>query len=451
MSRWKKEFSILLFIVLGLAMLQSFTLQVGGGFFVQKTERTRVIKKDFDSKQAIVVGHEHGPLLLKKSADGKTHMEAEMLVTGTDEESIEELLKRFEVDVIEDGGNLDLKTNLGIANWTKINNKATVKFCDGEKIKGISDFKVTMTLYVADPKQLKLSNKYDKIELPDGFAGDLSVNLYSGDLLAGNLGGQVELDLKYSKAKLGALGKCKWAVYDSEVSAGTVESAQVSSKYSEFRLGNVSGDLTLETYDDDWRLGNVAGNLRLNDKYSTFKFGDVGTADIVIYDGEIDAENVGGLSIGDTKYTEYKITAVGSLKLGEVFDDNFKIGSLEAAEIRSSKYTEYQVEKLGKSFNIGQSYDDAVHLVQVATGFSLIQLDGKYTELEMAVAAGAQFEFSVDQQYGKVSYPESKVETRKYIEKNNRLELVANAGGGQSGSSANAVKITGYDNQITWR
>jgi hypothetical protein len=451
MKLWKKGFNILLVAVLGLALLQSFAPPTFGTLGKEKTERTRVIKKDFDAKEELRASHEHGPLFVKKSTDGRTHVEAEILVTGTDEASIEEMLGRLDLETREAADLLELRTNMGIQNWSKVNDRATVKFCDGDKIKGISDFKVTMTLFVADPKQLKLSNKYDKIELTDAYKGDLAVNLYSGDLIAGDLGGRFHLDLKYGKAKLGAVGKANWVIYDSEINAGPIQSAIVSSKYSEYRIGPVSDDLALETYDEEWRIGDIGGKLVLNDKYSEFKLGNIGSAKIQVFDGQLEMQNVGELSIDDTKYTEYKLTSVDKLKLGNVFDDSYVIGSLGAAEIQDSKYTEYKIANLTKSFNIGQSFDDAINLDKVAAGFNLIQFDGKYTELVMDIADGAVFEFSVNQQYGSVDYPETRAKTQKHVEKNSRLEVVANVGGEQTGGQVNTVKVTGFDNTVKWQ
>ncbi|MCC6725684.1 MAG: hypothetical protein IT258_14340 [Saprospiraceae bacterium] len=451
MKLWKKGFNAFLFGILGLAILQSFAPPSFRILGKEKTERTRVIKKDFDAKEELKVSHEHGPMFVKKSTDGRTHVEAEILVTGTDEASIEEMLGRLDLETKEAADLLELRTNMGIENWNKVNDKATIKFCDGDKLKGISDFKVTLTLFVADPKRLKLSNKYDKIELTDAYNGDLAVILYSGDLITGDLGGQFKLDLKYGKAKLGAVGNANWVIYDAEINAGPIQSAKVSSKYSEYRIGSVSGDLMLETYDEEWRTGNIGGKLRLDDKYSEFEFGNLGNADIKVFDGRIEAQAAGDVVVNDSKYTEYKFNSVASLKLGNVFDDDFEIGEASQIEALDSKYTEYRVDKLGKAFVLGQSFDDAIKINQVLASFNQISVDAKYTELEMSIAEGTKFEFSVNMKYGKVNYPENRVDIRKHVEKNSDLELVANVGGEQTGTPFNTVKVSGFDNTVTWR
>jgi hypothetical protein len=450
MKLWKKGFSILLLTALALALFQSFA-PAKLPFAKQKTERSKVVKKDFDAKAEVSASHEHGPLVIKKSADGRIHMEAEIWVAGTDEESIEQLLNRFDMEAKETSDKLELKTNMGIQNWSKINDRATIKFCDGGKLKGINDFKVNMTLYLPETKQLNLASKYDQISLADGYNGNLAVNLYSGDLVAGDLRGDFDLDMKYSKAKLGSVGKAKWVIYDSEVLAGHIQEATVSSKYSEYRLGPVAGDLTLETYDEQWRMGDVGGKLRLNDKYSEFKFGDLSSADIQIFDGLLEAKAVGELNITDTKYTEYRFASMGKMNIGNVFDDGFEIGELQALNIDNSKYTEFRVGKLDKVFMITQSFDDAVKIDQVMAGFSNIQLDGKYTEVEMGIADDASFEFSLDMKYGKADYPGSKVNITKQIEKDGQLTIQGSVGTKQTGAQNSILKVTGFDNTVTWR
>ncbi len=441
MKLWKKGFSLLLLTAVVWGVMQSFA--------PAKMERSKVIKKDFDAKADVAVYHQYGPLTIKKSTDGRTHLEAAVQVIGTNEQAIEEVLRRFDVEVKESGSQLELVTGPRIKNWNCVNDNTTITFEDGHKVKGLETVKVSMVLFVADPQRMLLSNKYQPIELTDDYRGALRVELYSGELLAGNLSGELDLDLKYGKAKLGSVGRAKLVVYDSEVLCGPIAEAVVSSKYSEYRLGPVGGNLTLETYDDQWRMGNVGGKLMLNDKYSEFKFGNIGGAVLQVFDGQLVAETVDYLDIRDTKYSEYKLTAVSNLRLGNVFDDKFEIGELGKLEASDSKYTEYEVGKLGKVFDLKLSFDDAVQVGQVAADFNLIHMDGKYSNMELVIANDASFEFVVDMKYGKVNYPKSRVNNLKHEARNEQLNIMGNVG--QQQATTNSLKITGFDNTLEWK
>ncbi|MBI1227042.1 MAG: hypothetical protein GC192_17555 [Bacteroidetes bacterium] len=443
MKLWKKGFSLLLFLAVAWAAMQSFALG--------KIERNKVIKKDFAGKAEIVALHQYGPLAVKKSPDGKVHLTAEMLLTGSNEAEMEEVLNRFDIAVQESANELRLTTDLGIQSCNTINNRMTIKYKDGQKVKGVNNFKVNMTLEVPNPEKLTLENKFDRIELTDDYAGALRVELYSGDLLAANLG-NLDLNLKYGKVKAKNIGKAKLVIYNSEMRVGDVASAEVSSKYSKYELGNVAGDLHLETYDDKWQVGDVNGKLSLNDKYSEFKFENIGEVEMsTIFDAEFLAEKVGDMSIRDTKYSEYKLTAVGRVKLDNVFDDDYRIAEIGSLEASNSKYTEYRVQQLGSNFNLGQSFDDTVELEQVSAGFSYIGFDGKYTEMTVSIADGAQFQLDVDMKYGKVKYPEKRVEMMKYLEKDNQTVVQANVGSPQTSGKINSLKMRGFDNTLEWR
>ncbi len=440
MKLWKNAFSILLLAIGLFACLQSFA--------PAKIERNKVIKKDFDAKAEVSASHQYGPLTIKKSTDGRIHLEAEMLLTGSDEAAMEEVLSRFDIAVRESGNELRIETDLGIEGCNTINNKTTIKYKDGKKVKGVGDFKVNMTLWVPSPDRLKLDNKYDRIELTDDYAGELRVMLYSGDFVASNLGGSLDLDLKYGKAKLGSVGKAKLAIYDSEVRTGDVQGLKVSSKYSKFEVGNIAGDAALETYDEHWKAGNVGGKLTLNDKYSDFKFGNIGDAKMMLFDSEFTAEEVGNMEIQDTKYSEYKIRSVGSLTLGNVFDDDYRVQSAGRIKAQDSKYTEYRVERLGKQFTLTQSFDDTVELSAVASDFNQIGIDGKYTELTLSIAEGANFNFVVDMKYGKANYPAKRVNSQKHLEKDNQLQIEGSVG---AAGQENSLRLTGFDNTLEWR
>jgi hypothetical protein len=439
MKNWRNAFSILLLAIGLFACLQSFA--------PAKVERSKVIKKDFASKPDVAALHQYGPLVVKKSADGKVHLTAEMLVTGTDEADMEEVLSRFDIAVQESATSLRLTTDLGIEGCNTINNKMTIKYNDGKKVKGIHDYKVNMTLEVPNPERLLLENKYDRIELVDDYLGELRVKLYSGDLSAANLGG-LDLDLKYGKARVQKIWKATLLIYDAEFRSGDLQEMKASTKYSRVEIGNVTGNLTLETYDEHWKAGNVGGKLTLNDKYSDFKFGNIGDAKMMLFDSEFTAEEVGNMEIQDTKYSEYKIRSVGSLTLGNVFDDDYRVQSAGRIKAQDSKYTEYRVERLGKQFTLTQSFDDTVELSAVASDFNQIGIDGKYTELTLSIAEGANFNFVVDMKYGKANYPAKRVNSQKHLEKDNQLQIEGSVG---AAGQENSLRLTGFDNTLEWR
>ncbi len=441
MKLWKNGFSLLLLAAVAWAVMQSFA--------PAKIERSKVIKKDFASKPAVAALHQYGPLVVKKSADGKIHLTAEMLLTGSDEAEMEEVLSRFDIDVNESANELRLTTDLGIQSCNTVNDRMTIKYNDGHKVKGVNNFKVNMTLEVPNPERLRLENKYDLIELVDDYKGALTVQLYSGDFSAANLG-KLELDLKYGKARMNELDAAKLVLYDSELRAGNVRAGvDVVSKYSKCEIGMVGGDLRMETYDERWKVGHVMGKLTLNDKYSDFQFGNLFSAQIQVFDGNFLALQVGNLEISDTKYAAYKFNSVDKLTIGNSFDDEYTMDKAGSISARDSKYTEYRVGNLLSAFKLEQSFDDMVLLNGVGAGFKAIYVNGKYTKLTADIAPEANFGVSVDMKYGKFDYPKNRLNLSQQLEKDSDIKLVGTVGSGAAGT--NSFTVMGFDNTVTWR
>jgi hypothetical protein len=404
MKTWKKVFNTLL----ATALFLGVNLQLATG----QIERNKTIKKDFSGKSVVLVSHQYGPLTIKKSTDGKVHLEAVLVAKSNDEESVQALFDHFDVNVLDGNDNLDLATKLDIESWNTINGKTTIKFRDGKKVSGLREAKANLTLHVPDLQRLTLENKYDEIQIEPELTGSTIVKLYSGELTTNNLKGEFQLDIKYGKARLKNLGRAVMTLYDSNVSAADAEDLVASSKYSEVEMGNIARKLVLDTYDDTWKTGNIGGQLSLIDKYS-----------------------------------EFKIAALADLNISESYDDQFTVQEIGSLSATGSKYTEYHFERLTKKMSITESFDDKIRANEVSGDFSSVSLNGKYTEVTLDFAENARYALTVDLTYGKLDYPKNKVDVKILKEKDSKKYLSGMVGGG----SDKMVNISGYDHEVTIR
>jgi hypothetical protein len=438
MKDWKKAFSLTLLL----------TSVFSAALFGQQ-DHNKTIKKDFERKPEVNIAHRYGPLVIKKSTDGKIHLQAALNIKGK-QESAEAVFEEFDLHTEENSNRLEVNTRFEVSTWNSVNGKTTIKFKNGARVTGLHDVKINLTVFLPDVQTINMENKYDKIVLEDDFAGALNVVLYSGELSARNIG-DLTLDLKYGKANFQKGGKMKWTIYDSEIRAGDLAGGEVSSKYSEVELANVAGSLSLETYDDKWKVGDVGANLEIDDKYSEFRFGNLEAVKLHLYDANFEAMKIKDISIEDTKYSEYKIKRAKSFQLRESFDDEFDIEILEGLNAFRSKYSEYKIGTLISTFSLTDSFDDAAKLYQVAADFNNIFLDGKYTELDVNIDESAEFKVSVEMEYGKFDYPEKKVDVRIYKEKDSQLLVEGFVGPEQRTPPFDVLSVRGFDNTLIWR
>ncbi len=417
-----------------------------------QSERSKAIKKDYDGKTEVMAIHQYGPLLVSKSTDGKVHLSVEIIASAKDEADLQVLFDHFDILASEEGDRVKFETQFQSENWNTINGKTTIKFKDGKKVSGIKDLRVNMALQVPDLQELRLENKYEKIELANDFGGDLYVKIYSGDFTTQNVDGAMNLDMKYAKAYLKNVGKAAgFEIYDSHLNTGTLAGdVGLKSKYSDISLGDVGGKLALATYDDKVKVGTVTGKLTLSDKYSEFEMSGFGDANLDVYNTKFTVEKGGDLNLNDSKYTKFKIKELGSLNWRDSYDDDVEIEQIKVLTVGKSKYTEYRVGALGQFFSIGESYNDKVTLDEVAANFKSITLDGKYTELSMNIVEGGEFAVSAKMKYGKFDYPERLLNIQMQKEKDSDI-LITGYVGREQKASENTISITGYDCTVYWR
>lgn len=148
----------------------------------------------------------------------------------------------------------------------------------------------------------------------------------------------------------------------------------LESKHTKGLIGQV-GTAELDLYDCDLTFGDL-GDARLSSKYSELDFQRLASLDMDTYDDDIEAALVdGALTITD-KYSEIEIGQCGNARL-DVYDSQIDIrqgGNLQA----KSKYTEFE---LGKMYvlDFQLSYDDNL---QVDYATSLQVESSKYTSYE---------------------------------------------------------------------
>lgn len=436
---WKKKFNLTLLVLFLLGHIAS-----------AQVERTKKIDHSFDGKSVVELKHKNGPLIVQNSPDGKVHVHAEMVVQAKTDEAADAVFSHFELDADDLGDHLEITTGMDSYSRVQTNRKTWIKFGDGPKIYGVKDFDISVVLQVpSNLKELKLENKYDEINIREKLSSNLKVELYSGKLNTKDIDGTLEIEMKYGEARVGKTGAAKLDIYDSNLWLGEIASAEVESKYSEFDIAGVEGDLKIETYDDKWEVGHVNGLLAIKDKYSEFEFASLADVEADIYDAAFEVGSAGAINIDESKYSEYKFGKFKSLTIYAAYDDDIRVKEATSIVVKNSKYTEYRVEKLHEDFTIEETYDDTVDLNWVSGKFKKIYLDGKYTELEFSVDDGAHFEVNIDMKYGSFDFDEDRMETKTWREKDSQL-FVKGFVGGESDTPGGVFTLKGYDNDVDW-
>jgi hypothetical protein len=410
-----------------------------------QVERSKTVKKDFTGVKELQVSHRYGPLMVKKSTDGKVKMDAVLTVKAKKEEDVEIVLEHFDIKINQSGDRLMLETNFSVENWNTRNGITGIRFEDGEKVKNLKDIDVRFVLSVPSLKKLNLGNKYDDIEIEEGIQANVFIKQYSGRIKAGNIKGDLSMDAKYTKARFGNFKNGKLELYDCEMVFGSGNDVNIKSKYSELKLGALNS-LQLDTYDDKVETGDINRNLTIQDKYSNFKIGSFAEARMDIYDADLDLYG-GDQMMVKSKYSSIRLTQLNFLQFQVSYDDQLEAKQLGKLQVDNSKYTKYDLGTLQKGLTI-KSYDDNIDIEKLVGPLDDITIDGKYTNVDFNMGSGVAFALKADMKYGKLNIDDNKFDTQIYKEKNSNIEF----NGRTKGAPADApvITINCYDCNIDW-
>lgn len=215
----------------------------------------------------------------------------------------------------------------------------------GSDVKG--DFQIHYAVEMPETNSLELKNKYGNTYV-DNLYGSADMEVKYGNLKMNEVGQELSLVLGYGNASVGATKRVSMEV-----------------KYATIDLGN-TGDISAVT------------------KYSKVTFKDAGDVSLT------------------TKYDNYNIGVIQSFK-NEGKYDHFDIEEARHVDA-DSKYTDYKIHFLHEVAEFDLEYGGA-SLYKVGSNFSMIDLEGRYTDYKITVEEGANYHLDVEGDYAGIRYP----------------------------------------------
>ncbi len=424
-----------------IGVLALLVLMQAAGF--AKEYKSKTISKTLDAKPNIFVLHKYGPLQVEASTDGKVHFEATLTFDANSEADANEVFEHFDISVGEAGNEIVLETEFDVRSWNQSFGTISIKFRDGQKVKNISKLKINMVVKVPKIEYLKLKNKYDKIKVLNSLDHDLEVVLYEGQLNTKNVNGKLNLSLKYSQAELGNFNQAKIELYECTLSLGNGKQANINSKYSRWTLGSTHS-LIVDAYEGKGEAGIIKGHLEMNSKYYRFTASEFQTANVSMYEGCFTAQK--GKSIkGQNKYGCINIDHIDDIDLESAYETDVNATSIGNLIVQNGKYSNFKTDKLEGSIK-ANTYEGFIKVGMVGEGFSGIDFESKYTNLEVGIPSSVKYRLDGDMQYTDIDYPEDRFDTRTYIEKNSKITISGKIKGATESSPL--IKLKAYEGNI---
>ncbi|MEN0048599.1 MAG: hypothetical protein AAF806_16175 [Bacteroidota bacterium] len=312
---------------------------------------TRVIDKSFDARAKLTFNHQRGPLTIKRSTNGKVRFASEIRVETPNKAEAEALFDKIEsdLDVSEFGDELKIALGLDrrkIKTWNQTNNDLTIKFRDGTRIKGLTNFKIQTILYVPETKGLRLSANFDDVIIEsDVVLNDLSAKLHSANLEAGIVNGNLNLAMSFGRTVLEKVGgDAEINLHDSKIKMGNAKDVVLDVRFSEIDIGAISA-LEAKSHEGRIHIKSIKGKATINGRFTDYVIAGASDISVTSHEGNFEIASAKDVVL-DTRFTDYRIGNVASFRATS-HEGQIEVGDVVGNVDLRSKFTDYRFKKIG--------------------------------------------------------------------------------------------------------
>ncbi|MCB0665321.1 MAG: hypothetical protein KDC80_05830 [Saprospiraceae bacterium] len=413
----------------------------------QSQEKEQTYTKNYSPSgiRKLNITHRRGPLLLKNSSDGEIHIELKVRITGKTQEDIDLLFEAIKLDDRNNGNELEVISASQISSWVENHGKATVKLKNGDVAHDIKDLEMIMTIQAPPLENIALKNKYEKIEVASNLTGNLEIDLYSGELIAKNIGGSLTINSKYSTLNFGDFQQGLFDLYECKSTGGTGANLQIKSKYSKVKFDQCA-QLNLESYEDTYIIGDIPQSSSISDKYSHFTLANIGDIKLSLYETELEIKSGKKLS-AECKYGSVRAESLSILDLAGSYETDFIIGRLDEVIAKNDKYGTFDIDVLNHRFVL-TGYESSVDVNTVSKSVSEISVDSKYDRMRFGLPQDLKYSLDAEMKYGNISFDQQLFNKIDRQEKGDELKI--KAGIGDSGVKTK-IMLRAYETDFTLR
>lgn len=323
-----------------------FALLFSSGLFAQTF--TKTIERSFEAKKEVAFRQNRGPLLVKKSNDGKVSFKSEIRIDAKLKADAERFFEKVEVDVSEFGDELEIVVGFDqIRRWNQNIKNITVTFKDGTKIKGLSDFKMQSILYLPETQLLQLDSRFDDVKIEEAVVVNaLKAKLHSADLEAHHLGANLDLDMSFGKARLkNVAGDVHLKLHNGKVRFGDAQTVELNGRFSEIEMGTVA-TLRSDSHEGRIEVATILGETDIKARFSDYIIQNAKTVEIVSHEGHFEIQKATDLDL-NTRFTDYEIGDIQSLK-SDSHEGRIEVGAVANKVEIASQFTDYKFKNIGE-------------------------------------------------------------------------------------------------------
>jgi len=390
----------------------------------------------------------NGNIEFKNWENNSIKVVAVVEMEGNNEEDELKALEKFELELQKTGNRLEIKHNYEEYNFCNVKvwprkKKKKVKIEEGEEVK-LKRMGVNYQLFIPKELNLELKNNYGNISI-DALNGDLNASLFKGDIYAGNIAGEIDLSEKYGRATIKSMQKGEIYLFQSNADIGSSIELSMEAKYSKVDIQKV-GNMSLSGFQSNIEIAEEVEKIDGSVKYGKLELEDnAKELDLSFFQGKLFSQNVDQLNL-NASYTNIEVGDVNKLNLSKGFQCNIKakkVGEFEG----SLKYTPLKMSALSDKMVV-YAFQGSVSIDAIEASFERMDLDIKYTNLNLEFAKDASYKVDAKTRYTGIKFPEDKFDLTKEIKNYSNRDFIGEYNTSSSDPQS-VVNITAFQGSIS--
>ncbi|MCC9165914.1 hypothetical protein LN893_03570 [Pontibacter sp. XAAS-A31] len=216
--------------------------------FEAETQKTFDKTYKVDSRDMLSIDNKFGRVHVNTWNKNEVRVRVDIKARASNEQRAQELLNSINIAERKEGNNLALKTNIG-----------------STQSSGNRGMEINYTVYMPESNAINIKNKFGDVYLPD-FKGQATLEIQHGSLKAERLSNESNsIKLVHGSGRHSSISYMNKGVVDVMYSTLVIDGAnqiQCSSKYSDFKIGNVQDVLDLDIKYGSLNVANVSRDVQ---------------------------------------------------------------------------------------------------------------------------------------------------------------------------------------------
>lgn len=296
--------------------------------------------------------------------------------------------------------------------------KTKITLENGEEVH-LTRLELSFVLTMPKRNPLILEQAYENANLCD-LEGKVQLDIYECNLVAGKLPMCQQIIAKYGDVKIDSVQNIEMKLYENKLNIRGAGDINANSKYSEVKI-NACKSVNLDSYEDKVEI-RKHDDLTIKAKYSTLNLADFNKGTFDLYECKMNTGSSNAMVIS-AKYCTLSCISCQGLVFTTSYENQFSASRVIDLKATSS-YSTYSVTQLNGSLNFPSSYEDKVNLTRVGKAFTSINLNGKYSNLELNFETGTAYKLDLDTRYTSFEYPKTSFKEIRYHKEEEEFQFV---------------------------